>query len=146
MVNRPGNSSYCSPDPKMSTAERRTPHRKPIFAKPLINNYLREIGEIGLDKRSRVHPLPVGNFPLGRRVGFPDKCPLAQLLPTGQCAHRGRGRSGRPTSKKEPVTASTTSAYFSPGSNTSLAVLPLENLSGDPDLAKKCLRPEIFLS
>ncbi len=34
----------------------------------------------------------------------------------------------------------------SPGPNTSLAVLPLENLSGDPDLAKKCLRPEIFLS
>jgi hypothetical protein len=26
------------------------------------------------------------------------------------------------------------------------AVLPLENLSGDPDLAEKCLRPEIFLS
>jgi hypothetical protein len=55
------------------TAERRTPHRKPIFAKPLINNYLRELGELGLDKRCRVHPLPVGNFPLGRRVGYSYK-------------------------------------------------------------------------
>jgi hypothetical protein len=34
----------------------------------------------------------------------------------------------------------------SPGSNTPLAVLPLEHFSGDPDLAKKWLRPEIFLS
>ena len=32
------------------------------------------------------------------------------------------------------------------GSNTFLAVLSLENLSEDPDLAKKCLRLEIFLS
>jgi hypothetical protein len=48
----------------MSTAESRTPHRKTFFAKPLINNYLREIGEIGLDKRGRVHPLPVGTFHL----------------------------------------------------------------------------------
>jgi hypothetical protein len=51
MVNRPDNSSYHSPGPKISTAEKRTHHRKPIFAKPLIDNYLHEIGEVGLNKR-----------------------------------------------------------------------------------------------
>jgi hypothetical protein len=34
----------------------------------------------------------------------------------------------------------------SPASERLFAVLHLENLSGDPDLAKKCLRSEIFLS
>jgi hypothetical protein len=34
----------------MSTAERQTPRRKLTFAKPFIDIYLREIGEIGPDK------------------------------------------------------------------------------------------------
>jgi hypothetical protein len=73
----------------MSTAEKRTPHRKPIFAKPLIDNYLREIGEIGLDKRSRVHPLPVGNclfnarsFPVAKSAAlFRETAPREPLRP-----------------------------------------------------------------
>jgi hypothetical protein len=79
MVNRPDNSFYYSPDPKMSTAQRRTPHRKPIFAKPLIDNYLREIGEIGLDKRRRIHPLPAGTFHLDEKSS--RTCVLLQIPP-----------------------------------------------------------------
>ena len=57
---------------------------------------------------------------------------------------------GRPDPRDSPPKRACHSRHdkvliSSPGSNTSLAVLPLENLSGDPNLAKKCLRPEILL-
>ena len=54
----------------MSTAERQTPHRKLTFAKPLIDNYLREIGEIGPDKRRSDAEFEVS---LGRAVGYSDR-------------------------------------------------------------------------
>lgn len=46
------------------------------------------------DKRRRDHRFLVGDLPLGRKVGSPEKWPLAQLLPTEQRAHR-RGSVGR---------------------------------------------------
>jgi hypothetical protein len=51
MVNRPDNSSYYSPDPKMSTANGELLIENRPFAKPLIDNHLHEIDEIGPEKR-----------------------------------------------------------------------------------------------
>ena len=34
-----------------------------------------------------IHSLTLESEPHGRKIAFPDKWPLTQLLPTGQCAH-----------------------------------------------------------
>ena len=44
-----------------------------IQTNALIERALLALSYMGPDKRPRVHGFPVGNYPLGRLIGFSDK-------------------------------------------------------------------------